>query len=403
MSETKLKLISAIFFIMLIIISLLSFNQFILPKFLIELTSDFPSTTQNPFELGLWAFPLLISNGIFAAILIIFKFQKNNSFTRFLTSILNFDISKKITLLCLIVIFSIYLAFSIDEFFHEEYSLGDYTQVKSLIENPTLFGEEGSVNIFYLRHLMLKLSLDFLNNVRILPFIFSLALLSLTYLFSVKISGKRISGIIALIIVTQSNLFLLFDTTATYENFWTTFFLLSLYLIYTKPFLSPISYCLSILTKPISFLFFPILIAQIFYSNISKKRKKILLLLYSFFPIFFITLLFVFQIYSFERFTSFEMREFWVGLSSLSNSLRFDGLILVLFFPTLILLYIKSRNGFQYANFLMFSITVLLFIPPLLSSLGGYTNQPYRLVPLIVMFSISVGFLFSKIQIPARK
>jgi len=274
MSETRSKLISTIFFFVLITISLLSFNQFILPKFLIELTSDFPSTTQNTFELGLWAFPLLISNSIFATILIIYKFQKNNSFTRSITSILNFDISKKITLLFLIVIFSIYLAFSIDEFFYEEQGLGDYNVLLPGIENPQLVYEGGHVNYFYLRHLILKFSLDFLNNIRILPFISSLALLSLTYLFSVKISGKRISGIIALIIVTQSNLFLLFDTTATYENFWTTFFLLSLYLIYTKPFLSPISFFLSILTKALSFLFFPILIAQIFYSDISQKRKE---------------------------------------------------------------------------------------------------------------------------------
>ena len=228
-----------------------------------------------------------------------------------------------------------------------------------------------------------------------MPFLSSIALLSITYLFTVKLSGKRISGIIALIIVIQSSLFHLFDTTSTYENFWVTFFILGLYLILKKPYLSPISFITSILTKLIAFLFFPIFISLILSTKESIKKKKKLLLVYSIFPIFAIIGFSIPGSGSLEQFGSIDARDMLTSFSALSIGLRFDGLILLSFFPTLFLLYSKSQNDFQYAKFLLISLAMILLIPPLVTGVAGYTNQPYRLVPLVIMFSVSVGYLFS--------
>ncbi len=399
MHETQSKLISLIIFSAAILISLFSFNQILFPKLLIELTSDFQNTSENIFELGIWGIPFLISNIMFGSIWCSIKFFKI-PIRKYINSLLDFDLSKKITVISLIVLFSVYLAFSVEGLLQDEGIYDDYFTVLPGVENVSLWaetedGSQGHLNYFYLRYVFLKLSDDVFNNVNILPFLSSIALLSLTYLFTVTLSGKRISGIVALIIVIQSNLFHLFDTTATYDTFWVTFFLLGLYLILKKPYISPISFVVSILTKLVAFLFFPIFISLIVSTNESIKKKK-LLLVYCFFPIFFIAGFFIPGAFSIEQFTTIDTRDGLTGLSTLAIALMYDGLILLLFFPTLFLLYTKSRNNFRYANFLLVSITMMLLIPPLISGVAGYTNQPYRLIPFVTMFSIAVGYLFSK-------
>ena len=348
--------------------------------------------------MGVWAIPFLISNIMFGIIWASFKFNKI-SIGKYLRSLLDFDLSKKATILCLIVLFSVYLTFSVEELFQDE-TLWDYSSVLTGVETPSLYVGEGEnkghLNYFYLRYIFLKISNDVFDNIRFLPFLSSIALLSLTYLFSVKLSGKRISGIVALIIVIQSNLFHLFNTTATYENFWITFFLLALYLILKKPYLSPISFTISIFTKLVAFLFFPIFISLILSTNDSVKKKKKMLLVYCFFPILFIAGFFIPGAFSFEQFVTIDTRNLLTGFNAITSGLRFEGLILLSFFPVLFLLFKKSRKNFRYANFLLVSITVMLLIPPLISGVAGYTNQPYRIIPFVTIFSISVGYLLSK-------
>jgi len=397
-SETRSKLISIIVLSAAILISIFSFNQILFPKLLIELTSEYTNSSDNIFEFGIWGVPFLISNIVFGIIWFCYKFLKI-PIRKYINLLLDFDLSKKVTILCLIVLFSIYLSFSVGELSQTE-SFDDYSGILQSVEELTFFTEEGEnkgkIDLFYLRFIFLKISIEIFDNIRFLPFLSSLALLSLTYLFTAKISGKRISGIIALIIVIQCSLFRLFDTTATYENFWTTFFLLGLYLILKKPYLSPISYIISIFTKIVAFLFLPIIISLILSVDESIKKKKKILLVYSFFPILLIAGLFVPSAFSLENFVNIDMRNMLTGFSAISMALRFDGLILLSFFPVIFLLYAKSRNNFRYANFLLVSLAMILLIPPITSGVTGFTIQPYRLVPLVIMFSISVGYLFSK-------
>jgi len=399
MTENQSKLISIIIFSAAILISLFSFNQILFPKLLIELTADYQNTSVNIFEFGIWGIYFLISNIMFGIILLCFKFLKIPN-KKYIKTLLDFDLSKKVTILSLIVLFSIYLTFSVEELFQDESFLDDNLGVQRDVEKIILFSpsSENNVQLHWdnLRFIFLKFSVEVFDNIRFLPFLSSIALLSLTYLFSVEISGKRISGIVALIIVIQSNLFRLFDTLATYDTFWVVFFLLALYLILKKPYLSPFSFIISILTKLFAFLFFPIFLALILSTGKSIKKKRKILLVYCFFPILFIAVFFLPNSQPFEQFGTVDIRNIWTSFSSLSIGLRFDGLILLSFFPTLFLLYTKSRNNFRYANFLLFSISMMLLMPLIISGVAGFTNQPYRLIPLIILFSISVGYLFSK-------
>lgn len=391
MLEIQSKPISMIIFFAVVLISLLSLNQILFPKLLIELTSVYQSSSENIFELGLWAIPFLMFNISFFLLWFFIKFFKI-PIQKYIKYIFDFDLSKKTTILSLIVIFSIYLGFSIQGFDDLVSDSGDYAATLEGVKNVALYTEDGHLNYFILRYIFLAVSDEVFGNVNILPFLSSIALLSLAYLFTVKLSGKRISGIVALIILTQSYLFHLFDTTAAYDTFWVSFFLLALYLILKKPYISPVSFIASILTKMVAFLFFPIVVAFILSVNKSKK----ILAVYCIFPVFFIVLFFIPGAFSMEQFGTIDTRNMLIGFNSLAMGLRNDGIILLLFFPTLFLLINKSLSRFRFANFLLISITMTMLIPPLISGIADYTNQPYRLIPFITMFSISFGYLFSK-------
>jgi len=121
-----------------------------------------------------------------------------------------------------------------------------------------------------------------------------------------------------------------------------------------------------------------------------------MLLVYCFFPILFIAGFFIPGTFSLEQFVTIDTRNLLTGFNAITSGLRFEGLILLSFFPVLFLLFKKSRKNFRYANFLLVSIAVMLLIPPLISGVAGYSNQPYRIIPFVTIFSISVGYLLSK-------
>ena len=87
---------------------------------------------------------------------------------------------------------------------------------------------------------LLDISLDIFQNIKLLPFIASILIVVFTYLITVQFCQKRFAGIISVVVLLQTYTFLKFDTTAVYENFWVLFFLISLYMIEKKWFLSPV-------------------------------------------------------------------------------------------------------------------------------------------------------------------
>ena len=70
---------------------------------------------------------------------------------------------------------------------------------------------------------------------------------------------------------------------------------------------------------------------------------------------------------------------------------------MVLFLVPLVFgLFIKSKEN-KHANSISFLIAGALFSAPILTGLTDQTNQPYRLMPIIIFFSVGVGMLFSKV------
>lgn len=390
--ENTLSLSVFVFAISIVVISSISI---IYPAFIIILVSS--ETDINPFEQGVWAIPFVVINIIIMDIAILYHYKKLPSFVvKAISFILDFEISKRWTVVILCVIIGSYVAISYPELFlieGEEWV--DYTvRVEPVLENfPESFFLGGNmVSKLIVKNFLLVSSIQIFGNVRILPFVASVCLLLLTYLFTTKISGKRFSGIISLIVLIQSRTFLDFDSTATYSNFWTLFYLLSLYLIYKKWYLSMPVYILSIFCKSMTIIFLPVTFFAILKTKISK-RKKIMACI----PYISILILILIGAMTFliPKEPSFNALEFLVGFTVWVFQLRDDVVLFTLLLPLTVGLFLASRRGVIMADTLLILITGMLLTGPLIMGFTNFNVHPYRFVPLIVFFSIGIGSLFT--------
>jgi len=354
----------------------------------------------DPFELGVWAVPLIVVDAIvFGLLILYFKKRLPKRLSNGFSFLFNFEISKKVSIIVVTIIIIGYIAATAGELGVEE-DWEDYKLVKERAQTWTLESIPTSTEP-HVRYFLITTSMQLFGNYKVIPFIASIALLITTFLITNQITKKRFAGIIALIILLQSNLFLTYDTSVTYDNFWILFYLLSLYLIFKVWPLSPVSYLLALPSKALTLLFLPMSLFFIFRSNINRKRKIII-------SIAMITIILILvSVVSFlgvsfglavGKQTEFDSNDFWIGFTSMSPQLRFDGIVLVFLLPLVVGLFLSSRRGILQADSVMVLIFSMLLIPAILAGFSDQTNQPYRFVPLIVFFAIGVGTILSKVS-----
>lgn len=349
------------------------------------------SSKRNPFELGLWAIPVLITNAIFFSLLLLY-YRKKFPLTllKTISFITNFEISRKVSFLIITIFLVIFIIYGIVKIeYPEELSWGDYTSVIQTIKNPDFTSIISTFANF--RYILHFISLNVFGNIRIISFVASISLFLLTYLLTLEITKKRFAGIISLAVLLQSNLFLKYSTTITYDNLWTLFYVLSLYLVFKKWYLPVISQLLSIMSKQLSALFIPLSLFFIYRASTKESKKKLLV---SYLALFGFLIIIQTKFYGISA-NSLFFNEFLTGFASLAIFLRFDWFVIIFLLPVIIGLFICSRTGFRQADSLMVLLSGILWSSPLLAGFTIFTNQPYRFVPLVVFFAISVGVLFS--------
>ena len=346
-------------------------------------------TKNNPYELGVWAFPVIITDLILLLLGILFYKKWSPIIVKKIVDfVLNFEVSKKTAFIIVASLVAIYVISNVDRIWDSgEVSAGDY---QGVLQNAKNFSYLSLTSYLGFRYLLLSISLNFLGNIQIIPFIVSISLIVLTYYITKELTKKRFAGIISVIILLQSNLFLKYSVSATYDNDWTLFYVLSLYLIYKKWFLSPLSYALSFISKFLAAVFLPMTFFLIYMSSLSKKEKIRITLLYT------VTILIPvgIELKNYSKPIS-DPNAILTGFASLENFLRFDWLILIFLFPLIIGLFLASKRGILHADSLMILIAGVLWSAPLLAGFTEITNQPYRFVPLVVFFAIGVSILFS--------
>ena len=395
------NVLSYLVFLSTISIVIISLFAIIFPGFFISIY--FPYNVEIvPFEPSIWLIP--VSSFSFVFLVLGFVYYKRKlpvQVYKCIQFILNFEISKRITVILGIIIFVFYIGFSVNELsINEEGQFPDYNILKAALQIwPSTESDDIYVqiqNYHHVRMILLGTSLEIFQNIKILPFVASISLLIVTFFLTYQISHKRFSGIVALLIILQSHTFLFFDTVAVFENFWILFFLISLYLINRKWQLSSILYLLALFSKAFIFVFFLSTIFYIYRARISSRKKIWAMCSYGGVILIILTV-FSFGDSVYGDIINISDSEFFLALNTLGYTLRYDVFIILSLLPVTIGLFFTSRRGFLQADSILVLILASLLAGPFISMLTEfYFVLPYRFLPLIVFVAIGIGVFLSK-------
>ena len=402
MQKAFSNVLSYLVFLSTISIVIISLFAIIFPGFFISIY--FPYNVEIvPFEPSIWLIP--VSSFSFVFLVLGFMYYKRKlpvQVYKCIQFILNFEISKRITVILGIIIFVFYIGFSVNELsinedrqFSDDYDiLTTALQIWPSTESDDIYVQEQ--NSRYVRMLLLVSSIEIFQNIKILPFVASISLLIVTFFLTYQISHKRFSGIVALLIILQSHTFLFFDTVAVFENFWILFFLISLYLINRKWQLSSILYLLALFSKAFIFVFFLSTIFYIYRARISSRKKIWAMCSYGGVILIILTV-FSFGDSVYGDIINISDSEFFLALNTLGYTLRYDVFIILSLLPVTIGLFFTSRRGSLQADSILVLILTSLLAGPFISMLTEfYFVLPYRFLPLIVFVAIGIGVFLSK-------
>ena len=404
MSETTIsKSITYTVFLFSIGIIGISVISVIFPALIISQTYDFPLDL-NPFETSPWALPIIsIAISLFIFGFLHYKKKLPFSLSNGINFILNFEISKKVSIILGLSILVIYIGFSIPELFIDEAEqwpdflvLEEALNIWPSTDHLSVYVKEQ--NTRYVRMILLDFSQEFFQNIKLLPFVASIFTIVLTALITIQISKKRLAGIIAMLVLLSSVTFTDFDTIAVYENFWVLFYLISLYSINKRWWhSSPINFILSIFSKAFIATYFWMNFFYIYRATIPTKTKLFLFGSYG------IILGITYWIFEngrsiiYDDIIRYDFNAFLDGFTGWGNSLQLDPVALLLILPLTVMLFFKSRNGLKQADSILILLAGSILAGPLISFVTDfYFILPYRFIPFIIFMSIGVGLLFSK-------
>jgi len=382
-------------FIPTLVVVLISITSLVFPALLVRASSPFHSDVLgteviDPFTPGFLAAPLIGINLLVLGIGIAYYKGKTRDLVNKITT---FEISKKQAIIGVIIILVIFCAVTAGTLAKEE-TWQDYSAVKKRLATWSIsdFGHSFEPHVKYL---LLSASTHIFGNIRIIPFITSIALLLLTYFFTVNITQKKFAGIVSMTLVLQSDIFVSYSTTASYDNSWIILYLFSLYLVqkFWQP--SPVSFLVSIFSKALTVAFLPMSLYFIARSSLPKRSKIYSLASYGVVIIILVAAFAVFRKILPGGDTGFNGVEFWQGFASMVMQLRFDYVILIFLLPVTVLLFFASRREILHADSILIMILGVLLTSPFLVAITNQTNQPYRFVSLTIFFAIGVGVLLS--------
>ena len=404
MSETRIsKIITNTTFLFSIGIIGISVISVIFPALIISQTYEFPLDL-NPFETSPWLLPIFFS--VISLLTFGFLHYKKKlpfSLSNTIDLILNFELSKRISIILGLSILAIYIGFTIPELFIDESEQWpDYIVLESALniwpstDHLSVYIKEQ--NTRYVRMILLEFSQDIFQNIKFLPFVASVFTVIFTALITIQLSKKRFAGIIAMLVLLSSVTFTDFDTIAVYENFWVLFYLISLYSINKRWWhASPVNFILSIFTKAFTATYFWMNFFYIYRATIPTKTKLLLFASYG------IILGITYWIFEngrsiiYDDIIRYDFNAFLDGFTGWGNSMQLEPFVLLFILPLTVMLFFKSRNGLKQADSIMILLAGSILAGPLISLVTDfYFILPYRFIPFVIFMAIAVGLLFSK-------
>ena len=398
--ENYQKVSYAVFFCTLIVVSL-TLISLIFPSLFSSYFGMFGESL-DPFESNKHSIFLVVSNiVIFGFGIAYYKNRIPSLIHSIFEKIRTFEISKKVSVISLAVILVIYIGLSAPELLIDESTQWkDYPILKEGLKIWP-FGSSDYPQIQeqkdrHVRMFLLDVSLNIFQNIKLLPFIASILVVVFTYLITVQFCQKRLAGIISTVVLLQTYTFLKFDTVAVYENFWVLFFLISLYTVQKKWFLSPVFYILAFFTKAYVAPYFLMTLFTTYRSQISRRNKIAILI--SYVAIVSVAFALVFLADSvYPDVIDVNYSKFMLGFQVIIAQLRFDLFFIMALLPVTVGLLFLSKNKLKHADSILILIFGTIIASPILVTFTyHYEILPYRFIPLFVFFSIGVGMFFAK-------
>lgn len=318
-----------------------------------------------------------------------------------LASIHRFDLTQRQTLYVVLGVMVLYIGITVFELFEPECSgylqCFDYDRRMSrlYIWDVDWFKDD----FRHFTHLaLLTISDEFLGNYKALVLVSSVLLLFVVYFLAVSISGKRIGGIAAMLVMFQSTVFTNYDTSVTYPTFWALLFVTSWYLTRTRFWwLFMIPFVFAVTAKGVAALFLPAILMFVLASDTKNKKKIVGTTIV-------IMLIGLGLVLSVEQFGNRTMGGLWVFedfkgdmfvmgfVSWIWKGFAGDQITIVLFmFAASILLSRTIRNG-KASTLFCFGI---IFASPILIGLTTYDVWPYRMVPLVAGIAVMIAVVVS--------
>ena len=390
----KSRFVSWAIFLAALVGALVTVTTVVFPALLVRSIGGFEDYSAiNTFETGIWSYPLLVTNVILLFVTLLYlKNRLPQPITKSMRLVFNFEISAPLSFLVIIVLLGFYIFFTVPELFEDEV-WADYAAVKPGLGKWKI--TDITTGIYrYLVNFLITASINIFGNDKVISFIGSLALLVLTYLFTTEISKKRFAGIVAMAIVLQSGTFLVYDTSVAYDNFWILFYLLSLYIISKRWPISPISFILSLLSKPLTAIYVPLTFFFVYKSSISRRKKILIAISYTIIII--IGIIFLITGPRVVGITAFKYHDFLMALNAIAFQIRYDVLVLVFILPLTIGLFVASRKGVSHADSILLLIIGMLLSQSILVGFTDMRSEQYRFMPLIIFFAVGVGTVLSK-------
>ena len=178
---------------------LLSIVSVVFPGLILSIFGD--SEFLEPEEIGPIGIPLVLTNIIIFSLIILYYLQRlPDSFVEFCQKILSSDLSRKNSLIFLIIILAIYVSISANELsIYELNQYGDFLIVKDALE---IWPDGKSDNVYvteqltrHVRMILLVASDEIFDNIKIIPYIATILLLVTTYFLTVSFSKKNFTGL----------------------------------------------------------------------------------------------------------------------------------------------------------------------------------------------------------------
>ena len=241
----------------------------------------------------------------------------------------------------------------------------------------------------------LCLSDKLFENPRVIPFIYSIILIPITYSFATHLTQRKTVGIITVLVLVTSGTFTTFDTTSTYEQSWVVFLLLSLIMVMRGNALGMIVFfVLSVLSKPIALIYVPVIFAFIYH-----QHEKFLAIAFGLLITVMIIIGLTSSVDQIGGGFEFNLDELLHGFYNWWFYLN-ASMLVAMTLPLVLWRLIVMRKKLPEVKPIIIGILVIIISVPLIDGFTNQLNHAYRFVPMIIFVGVGIAMILTNFVLP---